>query len=309
MNGRVRRGERPGAWARTAALAAPGLAFASLLAATGPVIAATPTFRPPMLPSRRPPVWGLPAAGGALAALIAAGAAVRVHPRSPRCVTTLASCGLAAAAVPGVQLLAFEGVRRTWSRRGRGPADVVLVLGCALVGGRPSALLELRLRRAAAVARRGVPGDPAAAPLVVCCGGVGEDGPPSEAAAMCARLAELGVAAVPEDRSVNTRENLANAAGIVVTHLGGDGGGDPGRAAGGGRPAVRVVTSDFHVPRALGLARRTPGGTGWRWSAEGAATPARYWATSILREFLALAVAAPAMGVRAAGRRLRGRGR
>lgn len=260
------------------AAGAPALLFSATLAAGGVVAWRDPWARPPKLPDRRPPAWGLPAAGCLLGALTAAGTAVvvRAGERGRGPAASAAIAGLSAAAAPGVLLLAFDTARRTVARRNRGRAGTVVVLGCALRGEEPSEMLRLRLDRAERVARRGGPGG---APTVVCCGGIGEDQDIAESTVMARWLTARGVADVVEEPdSTSTEENLANAAPLVP------------------RGPVIVVTSDFHVFRTRALARRAGLGD---WRVEGAATPTRYWSTSVLREFLALGVMWPAPGLAA----------
>lgn len=277
--------------------------MAATLTVGGIVAWRAPLMRPPKLPNRRPPAWGLPAAGVvygaatiAAAKVVGRGVASRVVRRRsrtaagqsaatgtaavglpsagfpPAVIEMAAAAFLSAAAVPGVMLPIFDVARRTWARRDTGPAGTVVVLGCALRDGRPSSLLRYRLELAERVARR-APG-PA---TVICCGGIGEDGGPSEAEVMSGWLRDRGLTDVRlEPRSTSTLENLANAAPLVD------------------RGPVTVVTSDFHVFRAGSLARRA-GHAGWR--VEGSPTPPQYWATSMLREFLALGTWWPAPGI------------
>lgn len=268
-----------------AALAAmPGLLMASTLVVGGIVAWRDPLMRPPKLPNRRPPAWGLPAVGvvygvGTIAAasVVARGTATGERPwrRSAHPAVVAASAvALAGLAAPGVMLPIFDVARRTWARRNSGPAGTVIVLGCALRAGRPSSLLRYRLEQAEQVARR-TP-DPV---TVICCGGVGEDGGPSEAEVMGDWLRDRGIADIRlEPHSTSTLENLANARPMV----------DHG--------PVTVVTSDFHVFRTGSLARRA-GNAHWR--VEGSPTPPQYWATSMLREFLALGTWWPAPGIAA----------
>lgn len=132
-------------------------------------------------------------------------------------------------AAPGLALIGFEATRGAIALRETGPADIVLVLGCALIGDEPSDMLERRLRRAVAVVKRAQPnqqtkmqspqswstagatgtgeptgfqvsevGDSEWATTIVCCGGVGADSedsktPPSEAEVMATWLREVGL--------------------------------------------------------------------------------------------------------------------
>ncbi|MFD5867472.1 YdcF family protein [Corynebacterium sp. NPDC060344] len=277
--------------------AAPGCLMAATLAVGGVVAWRDPLMRPPKLPNRRPPAWGLPAAGVAYGAGVLAAARVvargsgahpgvvwarDAHPAMHRAnnrgrgahpaVVAGSALFLSAAAAPGVMLPIFDVARRTWARRSTGAAGTVIVLGCALRNGRPSSLLRYRLEKAEQVARR-APGPV----TVICCGGVGEDGGPSEAEVMAGWLRDRGLTDIRlEPHSTSTLENLANAEPMVD------------------RGPVTVVTSDFHVFRTASLARRA-GNASWR--AEGAPTPPQYWATSMLREFLALGTWWPAPGI------------
>ncbi len=117
-------------------------------------------------------------------------------------------------------------------------SDCIVVLGAKVhPDGRLSKTLRWRCERAWELWRDGLAG------AVIVCGGRGGDEPCTEAFAMAAQLEELGVPRGrihPEDKSVNTVENLRNAAGIM--------------AAQGLRSAV-IVTSDYHLQRALWIAR------------------------------------------------------
>jgi uncharacterized SAM-binding protein YcdF (DUF218 family) len=78
---------------------------------------------------------------------------------------------------------------------------------------------------------------------LIACGGVGTH-PPSEAEVIRSISLEQGVSSdniTLEDRSRNTRENLAFALPILK-HL--------------GNPPVIIVTDGYHAPRALMIARR-----------------------------------------------------
>ncbi len=115
---------------------------------------------------------------------------------------------------------------------------VALVLGAAVwPGGVPSPVLARRARAGAALWLTG------RVRAVVGCGGVGVHGP-SEAAVIAQLCAEAGVPEAAlrlEDRSTNTRENLAFARPVLeelaASH-------------------VLVVSDGWHLPRALLLARR-----------------------------------------------------
>ena len=118
------------------------------------------------------------------------------------------------------------------------PADCLVVLGARVwPDGRMSETLRLRCAAALEAWRAGQ------AKAIVVCGGRGRDEPVAEAEAMRAFLLDNGVppAAIAVDAdSASTRENLANARRIMA-------------ARGWSRAAI--VTSDYHLQRALWLAR------------------------------------------------------
>ena len=114
-------------------------------------------------------------------------------------------------------------------------ADCALVLGMALEGGAPNRDLIYRVE----AAREWALAHPAARLIVA--GGNGAGNGPSEAAVMKALLVERGVSGdsvALEDRSTDTGENFANAVRML----------DPGE------PVV-IVTSGYHMPRALSIAK------------------------------------------------------
>ena len=115
-----------------------------------------------------------------------------------------------------------------------GDAEVVLVLGKALENGEPTRDLLYRLDAAEAYARE----HPKATILVT--GGNAADGAATEAEVMCGLLIGRGIPAeriLTEDQAVDTEANLRNAAQMI----------DPERP-------VLLVTSDYHMLRAAGLA-------------------------------------------------------
>ncbi len=114
----------------------------------------------------------------------------------------------------------------------------VLILGCGVEKGKPSTILKERLDSA----REYLEEHPES--KVIVCGGRGEDELISEAECMAIYLQEHGIEEeriYREDRSENTRENLANAACILRENQLGD--------------RALVVTSDFHCFRAGILAK------------------------------------------------------
>lgn len=118
------------------------------------------------------------------------------------------------------------------------PADCIVVLGAHVwMDGRMSNALTYRCEVALEAWRSGL------APGIIVCGAQGNNEPEPEAAAMRRWMIERGVPeerVIAEAQSRNTRENLANAREIM--------------AANGWKTAA-VCTSDYHLTRALWLAR------------------------------------------------------
>ncbi|WP_245621969.1 YdcF family protein [Corynebacterium lactis] len=267
-----------------------GAGFGAVLVAGGIRVLRDPLLRPPRLPHRRPKPWVLPLAGCAMASA----SLLAVRSSWPSRFTTPTLLGLA---IPGGAGVVFEAVRLFngfgWKRFGAwhgGGPDNVVVLGCALIDNAPSELLRRRLRAALEVA------GPKTRCMVMS-GGIGNDtgstATISEAEAMAQWVRDRGGsqgggtglegeprgssfrgAIVEEPVATNTSENIdfslreleracPNSSGIGLTV---------------------VVTSDFHVLRVRKLLREKGLDS---WKAVGAYTPIRYWATSILREFLA----------------------
>ena len=118
------------------------------------------------------------------------------------------------------------------------PSDCIIVLGARV---RPDGTLSdsLRYRCEAALEawQQGL------AAQVIVCGAQGRDEPVSEAEAMRAWLVEQGVPEgniVLEDGSYNTEQNLQNAQALMRER---------------GWESAIVVTSDYHLERALWIAR------------------------------------------------------
>ena len=142
-------------------------------------------------------------------------------------------CLAAALLLPGVILAGF--ILAHAFDRPAPDAEYIVVLGMALEKNRPTRDLLMRLDAAAgyAAADRG-------ATLVVT-GGNGGDGAESESAVMRRLLAARGVAEgriLTEDEAVDTDGNFAHLRDMV-----------------GGAASVAVVTSRYHMARALGIAR------------------------------------------------------
>ena len=115
--------------------------------------------------------------------------------------------------------------------------DAIIVLGAQVKpDGEPSLQLQWRLD-AAAEAYRSHPA------VIVVCGAKGSDEPDAEAHVMQHILMEKGIPAedvLMDDTSFNTRQNLLHASALLE-----------GRQT----ETVLVVTSDYHLPRALRLAQ------------------------------------------------------
>ncbi len=118
--------------------------------------------------------------------------------------------------------------------------DAVIVLGCGVVGDRPSALLALRLDAALEYAGK----NPKA--VIAVSGGRGFQEDVSEAEVMTEYLVERGVDAdkiIQENRSASTSENYRFSKELLDAYFG------------GGEYRVVTVTNDFHIFRAKGIAR------------------------------------------------------
>lgn len=144
--------------------------------------------------------------------------------------------------------------------------DAIIVLGAQVKpDGTPSVQLEWRLDAASdAYAQKSVP--------VIVCGAQGRDEPMTEAEAMKQYLVGKGVPEkdiLTDPDSVNTNQNLKNAAALLETL--------PGISK------VLIVTSDYHVPRALALAKDM----GFEACGMGSPCKPDYWIKNHAREALA----------------------
>lgn len=144
--------------------------------------------------------------------------------------------------------------------------DAIIVLGAQVKpDGNPSVQLTWRLEAAAeAWKRKAVP--------VVVCGAQGSDEPMPEAVAMKEFLLRSGVeesSILTDPDSFNTQENIANAARLLSDRS--------------GIEKVLIVSSDYHVPRAVALAQDL------KIRAEGLGAPClpEYWIKNHAREALA----------------------
>ena len=144
--------------------------------------------------------------------------------------------------------------------------DAIIVLGAQVKpDGSPSVQLGWRLDAAyEAWKQKKVP--------VVVCGAKGKDEPMPEAEAMSLYLEEKGVPAddiLKDPDSFNTNQNLKNAAQLLRQLS--------------GIQRVMIVTSDYHVPRALALA----GDLGFNACGMGSPCKPEYWIKNHAREALA----------------------
>jgi len=114
-----------------------------------------------------------------------------------------------------------------------GPADAIVILGAQVKPwGEASETLLRRMQLALAHYQE----EPR---LIVCCGGQGVDEPVAEGDFMRQWMLEQGVPedlVVSENTSRNTRENIAGAKAILEAR---------------GLTTALIITSDYHLPRAL----------------------------------------------------------
>ena len=147
-----------------------------------------------------------------------------------------------------------------------GDFDAIIVLGAQVKeDGSPSVQLSWRLEKAlSAWELKHVP--------IVVCGGQGAEEPMPEAAAMKNWLMGKGVEEsfiITEPDSMNTEQNLENA-GRILNNV-------------EGVRTVVIVSSDYHVPRAMALAADM----GFEAKGLGAPIKPEYWIKNHFRESLA----------------------
>ena len=147
--------------------------------------------------------------------------------------------------------------------------DYVIIHGCGLLRGREvSKLLADRIDKAIEVYHK----DPTP-PILIPSGGKGDDEEISEAEAMEAYLIEHGIPSrqiIKEDKSMTTRENLLFSKKIIRER--------------GGSPYVALVTSNYHVYRALNLCEKID----LECTGSGAHVASYYWPSALIREFAAI---------------------
>ena len=147
--------------------------------------------------------------------------------------------------------------------------DYVIIHGAGLINGdKVSKLLQERLDKAILVYRK----DPSPTKLIPS-GGKGSDESISEAEAMKRYLLEQGVPEsdiLMEDKSTTTLENLKFSKSIIDSRE--------------GRKYTALVTSNYHVYRALRYCRRV----GLKCKGIGSHVAFYYWPSALIREFIAV---------------------
>lgn len=143
-------------------------------------------------------------------------------------------------------------------------ANAIVILGAQVkADGTPSVQLEYRLQAALnAYLEHPMP--------VVSCGGQGDNEPAPEGEVMTKWLLDAGVSpehAIAETASTSTEENVKNALALLPEGVG----------------RILIVTSDYHLPRALAIARDQ----GADACGVGAETLPEYWLKNRSREALA----------------------
>ena len=145
-----------------------------------------------------------------------------------------------------------------------GSYTAMIVLGAQVnPDGTPSVQLEWRLSKALDIYKH------QRLPVVVT-GAQGKDEPATEASVMKAWLADKGVSpddVLTDETSLNTKQNIANALSLLPQ----------------GTVDVMIVTSDYHLPRALQVARDL----GLNPSGAGSPIKQVYWLKNHFRETLA----------------------
>ena len=146
-----------------------------------------------------------------------------------------------AAVAAGVALVGFlvtQGlILKDFHDAGEDGLDYVIVLGAQVYEDRPSVVLANRLDAACEYLERN------AGTRCIVSGGQGANEPATEASVMAAYLERRGIdpaRIIAEDRSRTTVENIANCRGLV----------DPAN------DRVGIATSNFHLFRSLGIARK-----------------------------------------------------
>ena len=161
-------------------------------------------------------------------------------------------------------LVAFVCVKEYTVPKPDGTTQAIIVLGAQV---KPDGTLSLQLQYRMELALEQYRAHPQ---VIVVCGAQGGNEPMTEAQAMHDYLVSNGVPEgdiLMDDTSFNTRQNLTNAQKLL---------GDDGKK-------VLIVTSNYHLPRAMALARDT----GFEPQGVGAPIKLIYWPKNHYREALA----------------------
>lgn len=146
--------------------------------------------------------------------------------------------GLVVGLAVSLNMYAALRIKRAGRRERPVPSDAAIVLGAYTNGYQPGVALSARLKVALDLYRRGY------VQYVIVSGGKGSDETVTESRSMKRFLVFNGVPpeVVLEDRhSTDTWENLRNSQEVMLRH---------------GLISAVIVTSDYHLPRALAVARQ-----------------------------------------------------
>ncbi len=155
--------------------------------------------------------------------------------------------------------------------------DYIVVLGSGLIKGKVPPLLASRIQKALDYAHK-----QNLSPTFVFSGGQGADEPWPEGEAMAKYALDKGLLSqqiIRETRSVNTYENIHFSAQLILADYEKNKRGSSPRK----EPEVLVVTSRYHVFRALIIAKKA----GLRWEGLGAKTKFYFSLNAFLREYIA----------------------
>lgn len=156
-------------------------------------------------------------------------------------------------------------IEQSRTHTARNPYQTIIVLGAEV---RPEGIASEALRRRLTLAhqhfvKRPVP--------IICCGGKGKSEPIPEGRFMCQWLVEKGVPlrmTISENRSRNTDENIRFAKVLMQDR---------------GLTSALIITSDYHIKRALAICKRY----GVQAVGDGSASLPQYYIKNHVRELLA----------------------
>jgi len=154
--------------------------------------------------------------------------------------------------------------------------DYIIVLGCRVYGDKVSPLLASRLDKAISLFHKY--NKPEKSLKIIVSGGKGENKSVTEASAMASYLKEKGIPEeliIPEENAANTFENFEYAMDIINHDF----------EVGSYKDAnILTVTNNFHLLRALLLARKT----GLKTDGAGSRTKLHYWLRATIKELMAI---------------------